>query len=115
MRSQPTPPRTDLTHLRRIAAIGSLLALAGCGTYPADRITGAALGGAAIGAGIGALGGGVGAAAGAGIGAGIGAIGAAVTSPRQIDLGAPPWGGSAASDAHPAEQPPQPPPPSPHP
>jgi hypothetical protein len=74
-----------------IGAAGLALALAACGTNSSDRTTGGAAAGAATGAGIGALGGPVGALAGAAIGAGAGAVTGASTSPRDVNLGTPPW------------------------
>ncbi|WP_144404553.1 hypothetical protein [Belnapia sp. F-4-1] len=74
-----------------IGAAGLALALAACGTNSSDRTTGGAAAGAATGAGIGALGGPVGALAGAAIGAGAGAVTGATTSPRDVNLGTPPW------------------------
>ncbi|MBV1795576.1 peptidoglycan-binding domain-containing protein [Siccirubricoccus sp. G192] len=67
------------------------LAVTACGTEPRERTTGGAAAGAATGAGIGALGGPVGALAGAAIGAGAGAATGAATSPRDVNLGEPPW------------------------
>ncbi len=74
-----------------LGAAGLALALAACGTNSSDRTTGGAAAGAATGAGVGALGGPVGALAGAAIGAGAGAVAGATTSPRDVNLGTPPW------------------------
>ncbi len=74
-----------------LGAAGLALALAACGTNSSDRTTGGAAAGAATGAGVGALGGPVGALAGAAIGAGAGAVTGATTSPRDVNLGTPPW------------------------
>ncbi len=73
----------------KIAAVGALALLAGCGTNPTDRTQGGALAGAATGAGVGAFGGPVGAAVGAVVGGGAGAITGAATSPSQLNLGQP--------------------------
>jgi len=85
--------------LIKVAALGSILLLAGCGTDPGDR----ALSGGMIGAGAGAI---IGAATGtAATGAAIGALsGAAIgaaTNPCELNLGDPYWrehGGRAAYD-----------------
>jgi len=74
-----------------MAVLGAAVLLAGCGTNPKERTSGGAAAGAATGAGIGALGGPVGALAGAAIGGGAGAVTGAVTSPRDVNLGKPPW------------------------
>ncbi len=74
-----------------LGAAGLALALAACGTNSTDRTTGGAAAGAATGAGVGALGGPVGVLAGAAIGAGAGAVTGATTSPRDVNLGTPPW------------------------
>jgi phage tail tape-measure protein len=70
---------------------GSLLALASCGTDPRDRTEGGAAAGATSGAGIGIVGGPVGMLLGGVIGGGAGALTGATTSPKQVDLGTPPW------------------------
>ncbi len=76
----------------KILGVASVaLALAACGTNSSDRTTGGAAAGAATGAGVGALGGPVGVLAGAAIGAGAGAVTGATTSPRDVNLGTPPW------------------------
>lgn len=74
------------------------LTLTGCG-HGTGRTTGTAAGGAATGALIGIIGGPIGMALGAGIGAGVGAIGAANTTPKQINLGNAPWEKSTPSAA----------------
>lgn len=71
-------------------AFGMALALAGCGTTQPQRAQGGAAGGAVAGAAVGAIGGPVGALAGAGIGAVGGAVAGSQTTPKQINLGAPP-------------------------
>ncbi|MGC9268612.1 hypothetical protein [Acidiphilium sp.] len=71
-------------------ALGMVLALAGCGTQQPERAQGGAAGGAAAGAAVGAIGGPIGALAGAGIGAVGGAVAGSQTTPKQINLGAPP-------------------------
>lgn len=74
--------------------------LAGCGNEAGNRMSGGTAGGAATGATFGLIGGPIGVAIGAGIGAGIGALTAANTTPKQINLGNPPWasgGGTPAS------------------
>lgn len=57
--------------------------LSGCGTNTGDR----GLSGAGIGATVGILGGPPGMVVGAAVGAGVGMV----TSPKRVDLGAPPW------------------------
>jgi hypothetical protein len=74
-----------------VGAAAMALAVAACGTDSRDRTTGGAAAGAATGAGIGAFGGPVGALAGAAIGGGAGAVTGATTSPRDVNLGTPPW------------------------
>ncbi|WP_207792111.1 peptidoglycan-binding domain-containing protein [Siccirubricoccus phaeus] len=74
-----------------VGAATLALALGACGSNSEDRTTGGAAAGAATGAGIGAFGGPVGALAGAAIGGGAGAITGAATSPRDVNLGTPPW------------------------
>ncbi len=81
-----------MTWLKPVAlavALTSAAALSACGTTPGER----AVTGGAIGAGSGAL---IGAAAGSAgtgalIGAGVGAAAGALTSPRDVNLGPPPW------------------------
>ena len=73
----------------RILKIASLVAaglvLAGCGTTTGDR----GLSGAGLGAAVGALAGPPGIVVGAAVGAGTGMA----TSPRDVNLGSPPWKG----------------------
>jgi len=66
------------------------LALAGCGSGT-SRLPNTTAGGAATGAVIGLVGGPVGVVLGAGIGAGVGALSSSNTTPKQVNLGAPPW------------------------
>lgn len=68
---------------KAILAASATLLLAGCGTQMGDRMAS----GAAIGAGAGVVAGGVGAIPGAIVGAAVGGL----TSPDQVNLGAPPW------------------------
>ncbi len=77
--------------VRQFLGMAALVALAACGTNPQERTTGGAATGAATGATIGLVGGPVGVLAGAAIGAGAGAVTGATTSPRDINLGRPPW------------------------
>jgi len=92
----------------RIVAIGALGLLAACGETPKERTTGGAAAGAATGAGIGALAGPPGMVAGALIGGGAGAVTGATTSPKDVNLGKPPWTNpetrvpTANGTAHPA-------------
>ncbi len=74
-----------------IAALGLLGLLAACGTQPKERTTGGAAAGAATGAAVGALAGPPGMVAGAVIGGGAGAVTGAATSPKDVNLGKPPW------------------------
>ena len=82
--------------LRRILVTGLALLLAGCGSGT-GRLSGGAAGGAATGALIGLVGGPIGVVVGAGIGAGAGAMTSSNTTPKQVDLGAPPWGSDRES------------------
>ena len=66
-------------------AASATLALAGCGTQMGERMAS----GAAIGGGIGLVAGGVAAVPGAIIGAAVGGL----TSPDDVNLGEPVWGG----------------------
>ena len=86
-----------------IVAVGTLGLLAACGTEPKERATGGAAAGAATGAGVGALGGPVGALAGAAIGGGVGAVTGAATSPKDVNLGKPPWTNPEARGPTPGE------------
>jgi phage tail tape-measure protein len=72
-------------------AISVLALLAACGTTPKERTTGGAAAGAATGAGIGALAGPPGVVVGALVGGGAGAATGAATSPKDVNLGKPPW------------------------
>jgi hypothetical protein len=72
-------------------ALASLAALGACGTSPQERTTGGAAAGAATGAVVGALAGPPGMAVGALVGGGAGAATGAATSPKQVNLGKPPW------------------------
>jgi hypothetical protein len=74
-------------------AIAALGLLAACGHNEPERAQGGAAAGAATGAGIGVIGGPVGVVAGGLIGGAAGATTGAVTSPRDVDLGPPPWSG----------------------
>jgi phage tail tape-measure protein len=74
-----------------LAALGALSLLTACGTEPRERTTGGAAAGAATGAAVGALGGPPGMAVGALVGAGAGAATGAATSPKDVNLGKPPW------------------------
>lgn len=86
------PPAAVEIGMNRIwIGLGLALSLAACGTGERERTTGGAAAGAVAGAGIGALGGPVGALAGAAIGGGVGAVTGATTSPRDVNLGRPPW------------------------
>ncbi len=80
----------------RLACLGTILALAACGTNSSDRTTGGAAAGAATGAGIGALGGPVGVVVGGIVGGGAGAIAGGVTKPSDLNLGTPPWDNPSA-------------------
>jgi hypothetical protein len=79
------------TRLAAIAAILSPLALGGCGSSQPGRLQGGAAGGAATGAVVGLIGGPIGVVLGAGIGAGVGALTSTSTTPKQVNLGNPPW------------------------
>ena len=87
--------------LRRMGSIGLLaalalpLALAGCGRSQPGRLQGGTAGGAATGAAFGLIGGPIGVVVGAGIGAGVGALTSTSTTPKQVNLGNPPWHGSS--------------------
>ena len=74
-----------------VAAIGATVMLAGCGYGERERTTGGAAAGAATGAAVGVVGGPVGVLGGAAIGGGVGAVAGATTTPRQVNLGTPPW------------------------
>jgi hypothetical protein len=68
-----------------------LLVLAACGSSEPERAQGGAATGAATGAAVGIIGGPVGIVIGGLIGGAAGATTGAVTSPRDVDLGSPPW------------------------
>src|ERR1700733_2425269 len=74
----------------RILVVGLALVLTGCGSGT-GRLSGGAAGGAATGALIGLVGGPIGVVGGAGIGAGAGAMTSSNTTPKQVNLGPPPW------------------------
>ncbi len=74
-----------------LVALGMLGLLAACGTDTKERTTGGAAAGAATGAAVGALAGPPGVVAGAVIGGGAGAVTGATTSPKDVNLGKPPW------------------------
>ena len=74
-----------------VCALGVLGLLAACGTNPKERTTGGAAAGAATGAAVGALAGPPGMAVGALVGGGAGAVTGAATSPKDVNLGKPPW------------------------
>lgn len=80
------------------------VSLAGCGRDAANRMGGGTAGGAATGATFGLIGGPIGVLVGGAIGGGIGALTAANTTPKQIDLGNPPWAGRNSGPATPASQ-----------
>lgn len=71
--------------------------LSGCGQDAANRMSGGTASGAATGATFGLIGGPIGVLVGGAIGGGIGALTAANTTPKQIDLGNPPWAGGQTS------------------
>ena len=85
--------------MRTVMAFALVALLGACGSNEPERTQGAAAGGAATGAAVGLIGGPVGVAVGAVIGGGAGALAGASTSPRDVNLGAPPWGG-AKSEAN---------------
>ena len=77
--------------LTKLVLVGAAVSLAACGYREPERVQGGTVTGAASGAAIGAIAGPPGVAAGAAIGAGAGALTSAGTSPRQVNLGPPPW------------------------
>ncbi|HQT87353.1 MAG TPA: hypothetical protein PK677_02230 [Acidiphilium sp.] len=90
------PIRQSKTLIRRTSIVTlACLGLAGCGTSAPPRVGGAAAGGAATGATFGLIGGPVGVLIGGAIGGGIGALTAANTTPKQVNLGNPPWTGGS--------------------
>jgi hypothetical protein len=72
-----------------------LAALAACGAHPTERTEGGAAAGAATGAAVGLVAGPPGVVAGALIGGGAGALTGAATSPKEVNLGPPPWSNRA--------------------
>lgn len=78
-----------------VAAMLGLLVLSACGTDEPARAQGGAATGAATGAAVGIIGGPVGVLAGGLIGGAAGATTGAVTSPSDLNLGRPPWGGQS--------------------
>ncbi|MGC8527804.1 hypothetical protein [Acidiphilium sp.] len=95
---------TDWKRRRRQATTLGLIAamtvtLAGCGADAGNRMSGGAAGGAATGATFGLIGGPIGVLVGGAVGGGIGALTAANTTPKQVNLGNPPWAGGAAAPA----------------
>ncbi len=80
-----------MTVMTKIALIGALSLLAGCGSGEPSRVQGGAAAGAASGATIGLVGGPVGVVAGGLIGGGAGGGAAATTTPKQVNLGKPVW------------------------
>jgi hypothetical protein len=80
-----------MKHAVNIFAVGMLGLLAACGTQPKERTTGGAAAGAATGAAVGAIAGPPGMAVGALVGGGAGAVTGAATSPKDVNLGKPPW------------------------
>ena len=77
--------------IRTIAVLTLAVGLGACGSAEPDRTQGSVAGGAATGAAIGILGGPIGVAVGAVLGAGAGGLTGAATSPKDVNLGAPPW------------------------
>jgi hypothetical protein len=75
----------------RFIAAGLVLALAGCGSSQPGRLSGGTAGGAATGATFGLIGGPIGVVVGAAIGGAAGALTSTTTSPKQVNLGNPPW------------------------
>jgi hypothetical protein len=74
-----------------LAALAGVSLLAACGYNEPERAQGGAATGAATGAAVGALAGPPGIVAGGLIGGAAGATTGAVTSPRDVNLGPPPW------------------------
>jgi hypothetical protein len=75
-----------------VAAVAGVTLLAGCGSNEPERAQGGAATGAATGAAIGITGGPPGVWMGGLMGGAAGATTGAVTSPRDVNLGPPPWG-----------------------
>lgn len=92
-----TPRRRLRCSVLLLAATG--LALAGCGNDASNRVGGATAGGAATGATIGLIGGPIGVIVGGAIGGGIAALTAQGTTPKQVDLGNPPWDRGASGSS----------------
>ncbi len=74
-----------------IAAVASLSLLAACGWNQPQRVEGGAAAGAATGAAVGLVGGPPGVVVGGLVGGAAGAATGAATSPRDVNLGPPPW------------------------
>lgn len=94
------------TILSTSLALLSVLVLTGCGNSAPGRLGGGTAGGAATGATFGLIGGPIGVVIGGAIGGGIGALTASNTTPKQLNLGPPPWSGKGptpAAQAQPAE------------
>jgi hypothetical protein len=85
-----------------ILVVGLALMLTGCGSGT-GRLSGGTAGGAATGALIGLVGGPIGVVVGAGIGAGAGAMASSNTTPKQVNLGPPPWGSNDHELAQPVQ------------
>ena len=98
---EPIMPSPNFSLLRpAILLIATAGMLAGCGSDAPNRMGGGTAGGAATGATFGLIGGPIGVLIGGAVGGGIGALTAANTTPKQIDLGNPPWtAGSAPAPA----------------
>lgn len=75
----------------KLILAGAVLLLTACGARQPERVQGSAATGAATGAVVGAVAGPPGVLGGALIGGGAGAVAGAATSPRQVNLGPPPW------------------------
>jgi phage tail tape-measure protein len=80
-----------MTMITKIAVVGAVVLLAGCGASEPGRVQGGAAAGAATGATVGLVGGPVGVVVGGVVGGGAGAIAGASTTPKQVDLGKPVW------------------------
>lgn len=88
--------------MRSVIRIGPIIGLigllAGCGSSQPGRTEGAMATGAATGGAIGLIGGPIGVVIGAAAGAGAGALTAVNTTPKQVNLPSPPWGGSGGNE-----------------